>query len=96
MNLDELKKLREENFLKHKKKKKEYYLKKKVAKKEIDYENELSDENFLLKIRKIAHDQKLYMDDRKDLIVKKINEYKDSKKEYYEQNKEKRLQYDKE
>jgi hypothetical protein len=33
MNLEELKKLREKNFLKHKKKKKEYYLKNKATKK---------------------------------------------------------------
>ena len=33
MDLDELKKLREENFLSHKKKKREYYLKNKAKKK---------------------------------------------------------------
>ena len=85
MNLDELKKRREENFLAHKKKKKDYYLKKKkVIKKEIDYEIELNEENFSLKIKEIIKAQKKYIDSRKDLIVSKINEYKDSKKDYYE------------
>jgi len=49
MTLEELKKLRKENFLAHKKKKKEYYLKSKIAKKEIDYEAELNNLNFFLK-----------------------------------------------
>ena len=31
-----------------------------------------------------------------DEIIKKIKEYKETKKDYYEQNKEKRLEYDKE
>lgn len=99
MNLEELKKLRESNFLAHKKKKEEYYLKKKAQngfKKIIDYEAEFNDGNFLQKIRQIAHDQKQYIDDRKDLIVKKLDEYKNYKKEYYSQHKEKRLEYDKE
>ena len=52
MNLDELKKRREQNFLAHKKKKKEYYLKKKkIIKKEIDYQEELKDDNFSIKIK---------------------------------------------
>jgi hypothetical protein len=51
MNLEELKKRREENFLRHKKKKREYYLKKKVqledmsspeAKTPVDYDKELN------------------------------------------------------
>jgi hypothetical protein len=96
MNLDELKQIRKRNFLAHKKKKKEYYLKSKIAKKEIDYEAELSSENFFSKIKTIAHEQKVYMDNRKDAIISKINDYKNTKKEYYEQNKEKRLEYNKE
>jgi hypothetical protein len=99
MNLEELKKLREKNFLKHKKKKKEYYLKnkatKKVSRKEIDYEQELNSVNFANKIKEIARVQKAHVDDRKDLIIEKINEYKEKKKEYYSLNKEKRLEYDK-
>ena len=74
MNLDELKRIRKENILAHKKKKKEYYLKKKIIKKEIDYESELSGENFFTKIREIAHNQKVYLDDRKELIISKLNE----------------------
>ncbi len=79
MNLDELKKRREQNFLSHKKKKREYYLKNKM-KKEIDYEKELNDDNFLLKMKSIASQQKQYIDDRKESIVAKINDYKESKK----------------
>jgi len=100
MDLNELRKLREENFLAHKKKKRDYYLKnkaKKQTKKQvIDYEKELNDLNFTAKIKEIAKVQKAHVDDRKELIVAKINEYKNKKKEYYEENKEKRLEYDKE
>ncbi len=100
MNLDELKKLRENNFLKHKKKKKEYYLKNKATnkskRKEIDYSKEFNNENFVSKIKEIAKAQKAHIDDRRELIVAKINEYKKRKKEYYSENKEKRLEYDKE
>jgi len=100
MNLEELKKLREKNFLEHKKKKKEYYLKnkamKKAPRKEIDYAQELNSENFASKIKEIAKVQKAHVDDRKDLIIAKINEYKKKKKEYYSLNKEKRLEYDRE
>ena len=92
MNLDELKKRREENFSAYKKKKKIYYQKTKITvKKEIDYEKEINDENFSLKIKELVKAQKKYLDNRKDLITLKINEYRDTKKEYYEQNKEKRL-----
>lgn len=96
MNLDELKKVRKENFLAHKKKKREYYLKSKASKIEIDYAAELNSSNFLEKIKEIAHKQKEYIDGRKDAIVTKMNQYKELKKEYYEQNKDKRLEYDKE
>jgi hypothetical protein len=97
MNLDELKKLRQEKFLAHKRKKREYYLKKKdVVKKIYDYETELNNENFSLTIKEIIKAQKGYVDDRKDIIVSKLNDYKNKKKEYYELNKEKRLEYDKE
>ncbi len=96
MNLEELKKLREEKFLAHKRKKREYYLKRKqVVKKIYDYDTELNDENFKLKIKEIIKAQKIYLDDRKDIIISKLNDYKDKKREYYELNKEKRLEYDK-
>ena len=82
MNLDELKKRREQNFLAHKKKKKEYYLKKKkIIKKEIDYQEELKDDNFSLKIKEKIKTQKNNVDVIKDLIIKKIKEYKDTKKD---------------
>ena len=98
MNLEELKKLREEKFLAHKKKKREYYLKKKETevKKVYDYDAELSNDNFTLKIKEIIKAQKNYLDNRKDIIITKLNTYKEKKKEYYELNKEKRLEYDKE
>lgn len=97
MKLEELKKLRQESSLAHKKKKREYYLKKKNETKNIyDYEAELGDDNFLSKIKEIAKAQKTYLDDRKDIIISKLNDYKNKKKEYYELNKEKRLEYDKE
>jgi len=98
MNLEELKKLREEKFLAHKRKKRDYYLKKKedVVKKIYDYEVELNNENFTLKIKEIIKAQKNYLDNRKDIIITKLNAYKEKKKEYYELNKEKRLEYDKE
>lgn len=96
MNLEELKKLREEKFLAHKRKKREYYLKRKeVVKKVYDYDTELNDENFKLKIKEIIKAQKIYLDDRKDTIISKLNDYRDKKREYYELNKEKRLEYDK-
>ncbi len=96
MNLEELKKLREEKFLAHKRKKREYYLKKKqVVKKVYDYDTELNDENFKLKIKEIIKAQKIYLDNRKDIIISKLNDYRDKKREYYELNKEKRLEYDK-
>ena len=96
MNLEELKKLREEKFLAHKRKKREYYLKRKqVVKKIYDYDTELNDENFKLKIKEIIKAQKIYLDDRKDTIISKLNDYRDKKREYYELNKEKRHEYDK-
>ena len=96
MNLEELKKLLEEKFLEKKKKKREYYLKRKqVVKKVYDYDTELNDENFKLKIKEIIKAQKIYLDDRKDTIISKLNDYRDKKREYYELNKEKRLEYDK-
>lgn len=95
MNLEELKRRREKNFLKHKEKKRAYYLKSKL-KKEIDYENELKDDGFLQKIKEIVKSQKLYMDSRQEIIKKKMLDYQISKRDYYEQNKEKRLEYDKE
>ena len=97
MDLKELKKLREEKFLAHKIKKKRYYLNKKhEVKKVFDYEAELNDENFALKIKEIIKAQKNYLDDRKEKIISKLNDYKNKKKEYYELNKEKRLEYDRE
>ena len=96
MKLEELKKLREEKFLAHKKKKREYYLNKKEVKKIYDYDEELNNENFASKIKEIIKAQKNYLDNRKDIIISKLNDYKNKKKEYYELNKEKRLEYDKE
>ena len=96
MNLEELKKRREANFLAHKNKKRAYYQKSKTIKQEFDYEAELKDDNFLAKIKEIVHKQKEYVDSRNESIIRKIEDYKESKKEYYEQNKEKRLKYDKE
>lgn len=98
MNLEELKKLREEKFLAHKRKKRDYYLKKKVSevKKVYDYDTELNNDNFTLTIKEIIKAQKNYLDNRKDIIITKLNAYKEKKKEYYELNKEKRLEYDKE
>src|SRR5574344_1951752 len=95
MNLQKLKKLREKNFSKHKEKKRAYYLKSKI-KKEIDYEDELKDDGFLKKMQEIVKSQRLYMDSRQETIKKKIEEYQILKRDYYEQNKEKRLEYDRE
>lgn len=99
MNLSDLKKLRQQSFLAHKKKKRAYYLKNKAKKESsrvINYEDELNDLNFSEKIKEIAKAQKKHVDSRLELIQTKINEYKNRKKEYYEENKEKRLEYDKE
>lgn len=104
LNLEELKKLREENFKKHKNKKREYYLKSKEKStapkyknyKEIDYAEELNNENFAKNIKLIAKKQKAHIDDRKDQIVQKIEEYREKKQTYYQKNREKRLEYDKE
>lgn len=103
MDLEELKRIRKENILRHKKKKKEYYLKKKlqqqislgVVKPEIDYEKELQSDFFAQTIKNIAKKQKNYVDSRKEKIVQKLVAYKEQKQKYYEQNKEKRLKYDK-
>lgn len=103
MNLEELKKLREANFAKHKKKKRDYYLKSKNKSKEnkytkfssIDYEKELNNENFEKNIKLIAKKQKQHIDDRKEQIIHKIEEYRLKKKDYYKENRKKRLEYDK-
>ncbi len=105
MNLEELKRLRRENFLAHKKKKREYYLKKKIEKtlsakrnkiKEFDYETDLNPLNFQKKIKEIIKQKKVHVDSRKEQIIQKIREYKEKKREYYLENKNKRLEYDKE
>lgn len=104
INLKELKKLREANFVKHKNKKREYYLKSKEKTqkrkykdyKVINYSEELNDENFAKNIKIIAKKQKEHIDDRKEQIVKKIEEYREQKQNYYKENREKRLEYDKE
>ncbi|MDX4059621.1 hypothetical protein Q6A89_03740 [Aliarcobacter skirrowii] len=95
MNFEELKKRRERNLSRHKLKKRAYYLKSKLNK-EIDYEDELKDDGFLLKMKSIAKSQKEYIFSRESIIKNKIKEYREKKREYYEQNKEKRLEYDKE
>ena len=75
MDLKELKKLREEKFLAHKMKKKRYYLnKKQEVKKIFDYEAELNNENFALKIKEIIKAQKNYLDERKEKIISKLND----------------------
>ncbi len=103
-SLEELKRLREENFKKHKNKKREYYLKSKSKDstpkyknyEEINYSEELSSENFLKSMKSIAKKQKTHMDSRKVQILEKMKEYKNKKRNYYENNKDKRLEYDKE
>ncbi|MDD2699040.1 MAG: hypothetical protein PHF17_09595 [Arcobacteraceae bacterium] len=107
MNLDELKQRREQNIRLHKEKKKAYYLKKKLATNSgvteekhqfIDYEKELFGGDllsFTAKIKEIAKKQKTYIQDREEIIVAKIEEYRNKKKDYYLENKDKRLQYDK-
>ena len=47
-------------------------------------------------MQEIVKSQKLYMDSRQETIKKKVEEYQILKRDYYEQNKEKRLEYDKE
>jgi hypothetical protein len=106
MDLEELKKIRKANIIAHKKKKKAYYLKKKqqldqlsneqsTSNSSIDYESELFSGNFAQKIKEIAKQQKSYVDDRKDMISAKMEEYKEKKQKYYLENKQKRLEYDK-
>ena len=95
MNLEELKKLREKNFSKHKEKKRAYYLKSKI-KKEIDYEDELKDDGFLKKMQEIVKSQRLYMDSRQETIKKKIEECQILKRDYYKKNKEKKIKNDRE
>jgi hypothetical protein len=107
MDFEELKRKREENLKAHKRKKRAYYLKSKVAKDttqsnknssprpSIDYAKELSSGLFSEKIKEIARKQKLHIDDRKETIIKKIQAYREQKKEYYQENREKRLEYDK-
>ncbi|OCM00134.1 hypothetical protein AAX29_00132 [Aliarcobacter thereius] len=95
MDFEELKKRRERNLSKHKLKKRAYYLKSKLNK-EIDYDDELKDEIFLEKIKSIVKSQKEHIDNRQDIIKNKILEYQEKKKNYYEKNKEKRLDYDRE
>ena len=101
MNLEELKKLRDSRAKKHKVKKHKYYLQQKLAKElkkiapAIDYATELSDINFKDKIKEIAKKQKQYIDDRKEQILVKMQEYKDSKQHYYKEHKKQRLQYNK-
>lgn len=108
MDLAKLKRNMKENFLEHKQKKRNYYLKKKLesslSKKTepsqirapIDYEKELEDGGFFEKLKEIAKKQKLHIDDRKEIIIAKLQEYKIQKQQYYQENKEKRLEYDKE
>ncbi len=102
MDLEELKRIRKANILAHKKKKKAYYLKKKLEKsnatavsKAIDYEKELFSGDFASKMQSIAKKQKGYVDDRKDIIISKMTEYREKKQQYYQENKKIRLEYDK-
>ncbi len=102
MDLEELKRIRKANIKAHKEKKKAYYLKKKLEKMPkvipsdaIDYEQELFSGNFSRKIQEIAKKQKIYVDDRKDIITAKIQEYREKKQQYYLEHKKQRLEYDK-
>ena len=86
MNLEELKRRREENILKHKQKKKAYYLKKKLQdqKKEttdtkslINFDKELfsgSIDDFNLKIKDIVKKQKAHITNREDVIMQRVKE----------------------
>lgn len=104
MDLNELKRIREEKLLEHKRKKRAYYLKSKMQKKQnapkkinsIDYEVELFSGNFAEKLKEIAKKQKLHVQSREDIIKQKIEEYRNKKQKYYTQHKETRLEYDKE
>jgi len=104
MDLTELKRRRDEKLLEHKRKKRAYYLKSKMQKQQtdmrkinsIDYEAELFGGNFTEKLRDIAQKQKKHMKSREVVISKKIQEYRLKKQQYYAQNKELRLEYDKE
>ena len=80
MNFEELKKRRERNLSRHKLKKRAYYLKSKLNK-EIDYEDELKDDGFLLKMKSIAKSQKEYIFSRESIIKNKIKEYQEKKRE---------------
>jgi len=111
MDLNELKKRREAQILEHKQKKRAYYLKSKIQKKHtdfptidsVDYEIELFSGNLFEKLRDIAKKQKNHIKSREETIHKKIQEYRDKKKEqlkiyrkeYYQKNKEKILQQQK-
>ena len=103
MDLSELKKIREANILEHKRKKRAYYLKTKMQKKQtnvkkidsIDYGVELFSGNFAQKLKEIAKKQKHHIESREDIIKKKMQEYKEKKKNYYNENKQMRLEYDK-
>lgn len=104
MNLEELKRKREENLLIHKKKKQAYYIKSKFKNNiegkrkvsSINYEDELFSGNFNLKIKEIVKKQKKHIESREELIQKRIEEYREKKHNYYSKHKEKRLEYDKE
>ncbi len=108
MDLEELKRIRKANIKAHKDKKKAYYLKKKLEKsantpkkavkatEAIDYEKELFSGNFKDKIQEIAKKQKKYVASREEIITARIQEYRAKKQKYYENNKEQRLEYDKE
>lgn len=104
MNLEELKRKREENLLAHKKKKQAYYIKSKLKNNiegnekfsSIDYDDELFSGDFDLKIKEIVQKQRKHIESRKELIQKKIQEYKEKKHNYYSTHKQKRLEYDRE
>ena len=64
----------------------------------VDYEKELFGgdlPSFTAKIKEIAKKQKTHIQDREEVIVAKIEEYRNKKKDYYLENKDKRLRYDK-
>lgn len=104
MDLVELKKRREEKIREHKLKKRAYYLKSKIQKEQkniqkvslVNYEVELFGGDLTQKLRDIAKKQRLHMDSREKIIKQKFEEYRNKKQQYYEANKEIRLEYDKE
>ncbi len=73
MNIEELKKLRQKNFSKHKEKKRTYYLKNKIKKK-INNEDKLKEDSFLKKTQVMVDRQRPDTYSRLVPTTKKIEE----------------------